>query len=486
MKVTKSIVFFIFVLITYTAIVVNYIVIKTATQINIEVLEELEEIHFSSESLSPEQSEEIINIVDSNSTNSYKALVTSKSPIKNFYGFCGYLKGNQKSTFKHFKFNPLLNNTPVNIVYKDNNIETTLSHALLILLTETPTWLSRPLSDDFIAESEEHIVKALNSLSTLGNQEHKRLLIKFSLTKYENIRRTTTENLLDTDLTTLSDEDKYFITFYIPYLDKESRELLLDSLLDESDESVLLSSIENISSESSEKVLGKLRDLMLNSSSKRVKIASIMKYGTILNKMSLPLIDQILNETFDYDEIKACITIIGLYGNSSYYETLRTYLGYRYGLDINIEALKAIVSTTYKASPESVINTMTFIIRNTSEHQLAKYAIQVHIDKGIKANGPLIILRLRQQDSIKLKEMKYLALDYIETFKPITSATISLLRRLTSDSDRQIKKRANKLLEEIIKLRDSSSASSAGTNSSASGTTGNSSGSDGDNTSDAG
>ncbi|MCG8568713.1 MAG: hypothetical protein MJB14_01100 [Spirochaetes bacterium] len=453
----NKIFFFLLFIIAFTGIFFNIIIIQTLTGVNSEFLKKMDGIYFEKESIPQEYQTTLLNLMDTNNSAFFKILITQRNGVANFYGLCGLLKIDPNNAFGYFEKNPLLSERKVKLMLGEETLDTTFSDTILYLFDFAPQWLLPTLSKDFLKNHQSYFMEAFQSDVYGLNKDQKLDLLLVVITKYfPELMDQIIKEVISADIINANTDQKYKYAKMIPYIkNKYNREKIIEQLLLDTNSDVLSKTIENIDKNANIIIKQQLEELIYNSNDNKVLSSSLKKFAEIENDQALEIAKKILRGNNDSAVLIEAINIIGKYGNSSHYELLTQYLSFtKLNKDINIAALQAIISTTYWAKPDNVLNTLAYVIKNaySSRYELVVYSIEFYIKRNINRHSGLILSRLKYLEN---EEMKKLAIQYLDHFQ-LTSG-LSLLNTLKNDNNPEISKEASQLYD-ILKKKVAYSA----------------------------
>jgi hypothetical protein len=457
MRHLKNIMFFVFVSVAFAALWVNIIVISSTRTSKIDVLTKVNGIYFDESILDKEKIEEIDAVINSNNPTLFSQLILQKDPIKEFYGFCGLMKSNQKAAIKHLD-RLLLSSKKVTIYINGQKTESILGYAILVLIKNFPEYLSNPPIDDFYSMSKDSITKAYKSNLVNLNTEYAGMITAFIDEKYPEIKManaslynkssntqpvdTKIVNISSESIKTKTKEEKVLIAQSISSISSEKKEEILITLLSEKDPAVLTNAINSITGNESKNVANSLETIFKGKYPADLTILAVKKYSQILKGNSVDSIQGFMKQVNDNEKIlMACLEQIYNYGNASSYEFLKFYLEPYFSNELNIYALKTIAQTTYKTNPGNVLRTMNYVIGYVEKEPVVVYAIKFYLSNSISDSSKTVFTRLSKKDTPAIKK---LAIEYIEKYKYKDGKTI--LEELSNDADPEIQAKAKEAL----------------------------------------
>lgn len=452
MKFKKNFILFSFIIFFIAALYLNIYIINSKNIPELDFLN-LKGIYFDLSMIdNKDQVNKIKEFIYSKDNSHFNSLVFQKDPVGQFYGFCGMLNSNENGALN--ALNKLLSSsTKVNIFLSKDNKKNffPLGYAILLLIKDTPKELIINQNKNLYNDLDKALTSAYKSSLTKNNDDFKRELTSFISEKKPDLL----ESLVKETQTTktakeMSTNEKIESSFLLHSLSKEERKNTIRTFLDDQNDQIVVNTLKAINEDDSKEIGGYVLDLLNKNRSNDINKLAIEKYAAINKSSSLDKITEYLKSTNNSDVIASCLEQIKKYGNDSYYELLKLFLGTRYNDNINTLALETIVKTTYKTRPNDVYNTMIYVLRKGNE-SLATSAINFYMDNNIQDNTGSILSRLKLRESEK---MERLALDYISQFKAVNSGT--LLRDLSINGSKDdIKSKAKELINKLgIKLED--------------------------------
>ncbi len=450
MKYKNNIFLFLFVVFLIASLSVNIIIVRATTQNPDEDFFHINGIYFDLTLIQEqEKAEKILFFINTNNPSSFKRIISQKEKsIAQFYAFCGLMKSDEKKAQKYLP-DFLNSNTIINIIIDSDNIKNNypIGYAVLLLLKNSPEKLSAKPTDNFFMDKniENALVKAYKSNMAEKIQEYKSLLLETISEKNpelaKEILNNIDENILVTNMTL---QQKLELSIALKTLPSEKKYNLIKVLLNENDDRIILNSLNSIAENDSQDIAQLITKIFYGNYSGDIGKLAIEKYALVLKKDSLIEIKNYMRTARGTEIIIAGLTQINKYGEESNYDFLKNYLDESYSEKINVAALEAIVSTTYKNSPGSVFNTMSYVLRWGLREELAYFAVNFYIKNNIKDNYGTVLYRLKQKES---ERMKKIALEYIEKFNLKEGA--ELLFELKNDPDTQISTKAKALINTL-------------------------------------
>jgi hypothetical protein len=453
MKYVRNVMFFVFIIIIFASLWINIIIITSQKTTQTDVLDTVKVIYFDKSKLPQETQDKINELINSNNSITFSRLIESKNPVKAFYGFCGFMKGNQKQAMKYLD-GLLISTKKVDIFVNNNKTNTTLGYAILLLIKTFPEHLTNPPIEDFYSLSEKAISKAYKSQIVKISEEYNKQLVQLISEKYPNITIQTTETTTTTTTTAISYDnissrtpaEKITISSTLADLSPSIKEKAILQLITENNETITKNILNSLNDKDTQTAAEAVFKILEKDNSYDTASIVIRKYSSILKANSITGIQEYMKNNLTNEKILlVCLQAIYDYGNESSYEFLKIFLEPRYTADFNLMGLRTIVQTTYKTNPASVLKTLMFAIRYLNVEQLAYYSIDFCMRNSISEGAVTVVLpRLSKKDTL---EMRKLALDYIEHFK--LKDGLTLIQELSSDSDPDIQQKAKDLLEKM-------------------------------------
>jgi len=466
MRYVKNTMFIVFILIAFVSLWVNIIIVASGKTSKIEVLTKVKGIYFDQSQLEKDVVDEINSVINSNNQTLFSQLIQQKDdPIKQFYGFAGFMKSNQKEAVKYLD-RLLISSKKVELFIDGKEIESNLGYSILLLLKEFPENLTNAPIDEFYIITEDAVTKAYKSNISKSNSAFKDLITSLINENYPNINNAIALNNKDSaenknpdtkkdekhidstikqDITGKSLEEKLNISRNMSSIPSDKREKIILAFLQEEELQILSNAINGITENDSKKVALSLSNIFKKRINTEITINSIKKYALILKSDSIDEIQTFMKPITDNEKIiSVCLDQIYNYGNSTSYEFLKYYLETFFSTDINIQALKTISKTTYKSNPASVLRTMAFVVGYVEKETVLVYAVRYYITNSIQENSKLIIQRLEKKDNLTIKK---LAIEYISHFKKKEAK--SLLEDLVNDENPEISAQAKDLLPKL-------------------------------------
>jgi len=412
---------------------------------------DIKKIYFNLDELSLDEKNYINKIIEVKDINSYNNFLKDKKAEIRFYGFAGALKYMPNIAIANLD-SFLLSNSPVTIKYQHQEINTTLSYAIILFLNETPnTFLGEIAQTTF--KSMERKIKDLyvsyfsknNSLSAMYNNMLKN---KFQ-DIYKELNQTTDSIPVYVNIESKSLEEKLALSKSIEMIPQDKKDEVVAILLSDSNEQIIFNTLKNMEKTSPGLITTKIKNIFTKNSfsfSKDIKILAIQKYCSILKNEAIPVVEEYMKTLANSETsiITACLQEIYNYGNDSSYEFLKTYLELVFPVDINLLALKTIIKTTYSTKPLNVFKTLIFTIVYYPILSVTEYSIRFYINNNIKTDSQIILDRIHKKEN---NNMKIVGLDYISHFK--LTNEISFVERLLEDDNETVRNRAYSVLEKL-------------------------------------
>ena len=443
MHIKNNIIIFFSVTAIFSALFVNFIVIKSFTMIDINFISNMKEIYFDNKDIDENLYKEISGLLNSGNSNAFKKLLEDVgNPVSQFYGFAGFMKSNKITAIEYLKSGIMESPKKVKIIINKTPLNTTLGYAILLLLNKNPDWLATQLNDEFIRLTDKIILNIYNKGELSSNPDYKNQLVSMIQNKYPSIASDIINDFVSTkNIFDMSINEKKDVSMLLKMIDDQSRTKIIVSLLKEKDESILLNTLNFINTDDNTTINKMLDDMIQTTSySDSVKRLLLNKYALTNKGQSLPkLIKFMLQNDTNHSLILEAIQVFEKYGDDSYWAFLTRYLGGQYSVEINNRVLTAITNISWKSNPDNVYSTLIFTIRR-SNFSTAILAINFYIKNNISSNQSIILTRLRELDNDDIKKT---ALKYIEQFN-ITSAT-EIIINLSKDGNSEIKNAAIKL-----------------------------------------
>jgi hypothetical protein len=255
------------------------------------------------------------------------------------------------------------------------------------------------------------------------------------------------QEILDSSFANKSNEEKLQLTSILPYIDSSQKEEFIVKLLSEKNKSIIKNTLSAITENDSTEIADAVGDTLIKYGNNR-EIASLalQKYAVIKKKTSLDTIKDFTRKVKKSDDelIIAGLEQIRAYGDEDSYEYLISFLEYSYSSDVNVKALNTIIDTAFSKRRSDVIKTLLFTINSGKREETAIFAIRFHMENSISRNSGMILNRLSQKESLR---MKNLAIEYIDQFK--VSTGFKLLEELALDEDEQLAEKASAVLEKL-------------------------------------
>lgn len=444
MKYLKSMIFFIFIIVMFIALWVNIIVVNSHKTPKTDIFASIDGIYFDLSLLNRDIGTRLSQIINSNKSAVFSKLINQKDPIQQFYGFTGFMKGNQKSAISYLE-ELLVSSKNVTIYYNGEKIESTLGYAILLLIKNMPENLTNRPIEGFYELSEEKVYNAYNS-SLFKNDPLYSESLSFLITeKYPVISKKIYEDTLSFDnLKSKSIEEKIKLSSMISTAPAEKKEEVIIDLLQERNDKISLNVLNSITETVSKTITDEIYKIITTSNSNEVLSIAIKKYSQFLKVESIPNIEIFLKTLPASKEkiVMLCLEQIYDYGNESSYEFLKSFLETNYSPQINLFALKTIIQTTYKTRQSYVLKTFLYIIKYYEITPVVVFTIKFFIDNKIVSYNDMVLSRISRKEN---SDIKKIGIEYISNFK--VTEGIGLLKELTNDDDSEVKNKATEVLQ---------------------------------------
>lgn len=445
----KIIIFSIFTIIFVLVVLLNTYYINTKNRSANFLFSSLNEIYFDLQLIeNASLKESIEKFIKSGNTNSFIAVIkNSNDPIGQFYAFCGLLNTNPQSAIEYMD-KLITSFQKVNIVV-DRNIKyqnSELGFAILLLVSRQPEkLLSIRLKNDFYKQISQTLLSGYSSKLTKIDKNYKRELVYLIGQKVPALLTEISKDITTTKpLSELTEAEKIELSYLLPAITKSEKEKIIQYFLNnENNEQILINIVSSINENDSLSNVDLLLNLYKRSFSDELKKIILDRFFllTVKNKDINRLLSFMRHSStnvilFGLNKIKEI-------GDDSFYDFLKLFLDTIYEENVNIEALKTIFLLCYKTRSQDVLRTINYVLINIDRTNLAMEAIKILLENNISANSSTVLYRLKKENQAN-KDLKLLALNYIDTFNVTTS--VQYLKELEIDSDAEVREKARSLL----------------------------------------
>lgn len=447
----KNIILFCGIIFLFSALFVNYIIIKSFTIVDTNFISSLDAIYLEQQDLPPEISMKLSKLLNSNNQKIYKKLLEEISnPVSQFYGFCGYFRFNRILAVDYLKSGIIVSPKSVPVVYNGQRVEHTLGYAVVLLLRAAPEWLVPYLGVDFVNMTSDFVYSLYKQTLSEGESAYKQELAGLIQERYPKLAVAIVQELASSkNVSEMTEMEKQEVSAALGILDEKIRIKVMAQLLSDRNELVLTNTLNYISEETAsqyEELIPVIENMLIRNNYKTdIMILLAEKFTSILGgKRALSRIRRVMMANYNNSKLLSrCLELFYLHADDNWWDFLTVYLNNSYPVTINNQALNTIIHVSWGSNPDNVYRTFVYVLKRSS-WQTAKIAVEYYISHKLKSNQSVILSRFRLYEN---KEMKLLAVKYIESFGAVAGRDI--LIRLTGDRDNEVRKEADEALTRL-------------------------------------
>jgi hypothetical protein len=181
MKYVKIIFFILAIIVSGTALFVNFIIVNSKNMGDDNALDSIEVVYLDSSQISEGDYQKIVEFVSSSNQTVFNKYTKQKRAVEVFYGFCGYMKTNQKYVMDKLLEEMLVSTRQVRISYEGKTFNSYLGYAVLLLLDREPDWLINPTIKSFYVDGEQAFRNAYKSSVSKSDIDYKNLITKIAV-----------------------------------------------------------------------------------------------------------------------------------------------------------------------------------------------------------------------------------------------------------------------------------------------------------------
>lgn len=435
----------------FSALFVNYIIIKSFTSVDVSFLSSLDAIYFYAEPMDSDVSSHLSGLLESNNTKIFRRLLEDvNNPIAQFYGFCGLFKSNRTLAMEYMKSGIMESPKPISIVM-DKNAEDrrsgTLGQAVVSALLYAPEWLISHISQDFINSTSDFIY-SLYHKTVNADDAYRNELSQLVKSRYPKIQtKIINDIVMSKTVAQMTDAEKAEISANLDVVE-QNRVALIEQFLKNSSGEYLVNALNFITSpEEYQELIPVLEDMLIAGNYKTDTLILIgQKFTLLLNgKNALARLSRImLKNPSNTKLLSEYLKLFYEYADDSWWDFMTRYLNSAYPVELNNQALETIIQVSSKENPDNVYRTFAYCLRY-SRISTVNLLINYCIDNDVSNLQTLTLVRLRLYE--RNNDLKLNGIKYIEKFR--VHAGRDVLVTLLYDANAEVKQAARGSLDRL-------------------------------------
>lgn len=435
----------------FSALFVNYIIIKSFTSIDVSFLSSLDAIYFYAEPMDSTVSSRLSGLLESNNTKAFRRLLEDvNNPVAQFYGFCGLFRSNRMLAVEYMKSGIMESPKPISIVM-DKNAEDrcsgTLGQAVVCVLFYAPEWLISHISQDFINTTSDFIY-SLYQKTINADDAYRNELSQLVKARYPKIQTKIINDIVTSKtVAQMTDAEKTEISANLDAVE-QNRVALIEQFLKDSKDDCLVNVLNFISaSEEYRELIPALEDMLIAGNYKTDTLILIgQKFALLLNgKNALTRLSRImLKNPSNTKLLSEYLKLFYEYADDSWWDFMTRYLNSAYSVELNNQALETIIHVSSKENPDNVYRTFAYCLKY-SRIPTVNLLINYCIDNDLSSLQTLTLARLRLYE--RNKDLKLNGIKYIEKFRVYAGRDV--LVTLLYDRDADVKQAARDSLDRL-------------------------------------
>lgn len=435
----------------FSALFVNYIIIKSFTSVDVSFLSSLDAIYFYAEPIDSSISPRLSWLLESNNTKIFRRLLEDvNNPVAQFYGFCGLFKSNRMLAVEYMKSGIMESPKPVSIVM-DKNAEDrrsgTLGRAVVSALFYAPEWLISHISQDFINTTSDFIY-SLYQKTVSADDAYRNELSQLVKSRYPRIQtKIINDIVVSKTVAQMTDSEKAEISANLDVVE-QNRVALIEQFLKDSKGDYLVNVLNFITSpEEYQELIPVLEDMLIAGNYRTDTLILIgQKFTLLLNgKNALARLSRImLKNPSNTKLLSEYLKLFYEYADDSWWDFMTRYLNSAYPIELNNQALEAIIHISSKENPDNVYRTFAYCLKY-SRISTVNLLINYCIDNDISNLQTLTLARLRLYE--RNKDLKLNGIKYIEKFRVYAGRDV--LVTLLYDGDVEVRQTARDSLDRL-------------------------------------
>ena len=435
----------------FSALFVNYIVIKSFTSVDTSFLSSLDAIYFYSEPIESSVSTRLSGLLGSNNTKAFRKLLEDvNNPIAQFYGFCGLFKSNRVLAIEYMKSGIMESPKSVAVVVDkngENKQNATLGQAVVSVLLYAPEWLVSHLTADFINITSDFIY-SLHQKTVDADKVYRDELSLLVKSRYPKIQtRIINDIVTSKTVAQMTEQEKTEVSGNFNVIE-QNRVGVIEQFLKDSKGEHLTNALNFITpGEEYQELVPVLEEMLVAGGYKTDTLILIgQKFAQLLNgKNSLARLSRVmLKNPSNIKLLSEYLKLFYEYADDSWWDFLTKYLNVNYPVDLNNQALETIIHVSWKENSGNVYAAFAYCLkylRVSTINLLLTYCI----DNNISNLQTLTLNRLRQFE--RNKELRLNGIKYIEKFRVYAGRDV--LVTLLYDRDPEVKQAARDSLDRL-------------------------------------
>lgn len=435
----------------FSALFINYIVIKSFTSVDTSFFSSLDAIYFYAEPIDSNVSSRLSGLLGSNNTKIFRRLLEDvNNPVAQFYGFCGLFKSNRMLAVEYMKSGIMESPKPVSIVMDKNGEDRrsgTLGQAVVSALLYAPEWLISHISPDFINTTSDFIYSLYQKTANAGDSYRTELshLVK---SRYPKIQTKIINDIVTSKtVAQMTDAERAEISANLDVVE-QNRVALIEQFLKDSRGNDLVNALNFITSaEEYAELIPVLEDMLIAENYKTDTLILIgQKFALLLNgKNALARLSRVmLKNPSNTKLLSEYLKLFYEYADDSWWDFMTRYLNSAYTVELNNQALEAIIHVSSKENPDNVYRTFAYCLKY-SRISTVNLLINYCIDNDISTLQTLTLGRLRLYE--RNKDLKLNGIRYIEKFRVYAGRDV--LVTLLYNRDIEVKQAARDSLDRL-------------------------------------
>lgn len=435
----------------FSALFINYIIIKSFTSVDTSFISSLDAIYFYAEPIDSNVSSRLSGLLGSNNTKIFRKLLEDvNNPIAQFYGFCGLFKSNRMLAVEYMKSGIMESPKPVNVVTDKNGEErrgSTLGQAVVYALLYAPEWLISHISPDFINTTSDFIY-SLYQKTANASDAYRTGLSQLVKSRYPKIQTKIINDIASSKtVAQMTASERAEISANLEVVE-ENRVALIEQFLKESKGDDLENALNFITSaEEYKELIPVLEDMLIAGNYKTDTLILIgQKFTLLLNgKNALARLSRVmLKNPSNTKLLSEYLKLFYEYADDSWWDFMTRYLNSAYPVELNNQALESIIHVSSKENPDNVYRTFAYCLKY-SRISTVNLLINYCIDNDISTLQTLTLGRLRLYE--RNKDLKLNGIKYIEKFRVYAGRDV--LVTLLYDRDAEVKQAARDSLDRL-------------------------------------
>lgn len=435
----------------FSALFLNYIIIKSFTSVDTSFLTSLDSIYFYSEPIDDSVSSRLSGLLSSNNTKAFRKLLEDvNNPINQFYGFCGLFKSNRILAIEYMKSGIMQSPKAVSVVVDkkgEDKRNVTLGQAVVSVLFYAPEWLLSHLTADFINTTSDFIYSLQQKTVDAGEayRNELSLLIKNRYPKIQT--RIINDIVTSKTVAEMTEQERTEVSNNFDVVE-QNRIALIEQFLKDSKGEHLVNALNFITTaEEYKELIPVLEEMLVGSNYKTDTLILIgQKFTALLNgKNALTRLSRVMLKNPSNLKLQSeYLKLFHEYADDSWWDFMTRYLNVSYPVDLNNQALESIIHVSWKENPDNVYRTFAYCLKY-SRVSTVNILLSYCIDNDISNLQTLTLNRLRLYE--RNKDLRLNGIKYIEKFRVYAGRDV--LVTLLYDRDSETKQAARDSLDRL-------------------------------------